>query len=202
MIVHRCEQYSDEWFALRRGVPTASAFEKIITPKTGKLAAAHEGYICELIGDLGRLDYPGERPATPAMRNGTLTEPEARRFYEMEQGDVEQVGFCLTDDGRFACSPDGLVGDDGILELKCPEPKTHVGYLLANELPPEYVPQVHGQLIVTGRKWCDFLSYCPGFKPLMVRIEPNEFTDKLRAVLEEFWPKFLAAKAAVFGKLA
>lgn len=199
MIVHRCEQYTAEWFTLRRGVPTASAFDKIITPKTGKLAAAHEGYVCELIADLCRLDYPGERAATPAMRNGTLTEPEARRFYEMER-DVEQVGICFSDDGRFACSPDGLVGDDGLLELKCPEPKTHVGYLLANDLPTEYVAQVHGQLIVTGRKWVDFMSYCPGFRPLLVRVEPCEFTDKLRDVLEEFWPRLQRAKAVVRGE--
>lgn len=106
--------------------------------------------------------------------------------------DVELVGCVLSACGRFLCSPDGLIGDDGGLELKNPAPKTQVKYLVKNELPSKYKCQVHGSLIVTGRKWWSFLSYCPGFAPLLVRVEWDEFTDLLRAELEKFHERYRA----------
>lgn len=183
-----CDQYSAEYWAARRGVPTASEFGRVITPKSGALSAQAHGYACQLVADTFDPQYgTHEDYVSAAMKNGTIMEPEARRFYEFERSaDVARVGFCLTDDGRFGCSPDGLVGDDGALELKSPTPRVHVEYLVAGVLPPDYRPQVHGHLIVTGRPWCDFMSYCRGFPPLLVRVEPDEFTDSLRRCLDEF----------------
>ena len=193
MKIHDVPQLSREWFELRRGRPTASQFGRILTPKTAKLAAAADGYIAELIAEIFHLGTISELESTPsrAMIHGTDCEPEARKFYEMDRSvDVKQVGFCTTDDGRFGCSPDGLVGDDGILELKCPTGKTQVEYLLDGELPAEYRGQVHGALIVTGRAWVDFLSYCPGLPPLLIRQTRNSWTEALETALDGFWARF------------
>ena len=195
MKVFTFEQYTPEWWAARRGVPTASEFGKIMTPKRMELAAAAEGYIHRLIGD--RLDplYPRvSEYVSPAMRQGSEREKESRDWYELERGlDVRKVGFCLSDDGRFGCSPDGLVGEEGLLELKNPDPDTQVRYLLDGSVPSEYLCQLHGQLIVTGRKWVDFLSYCPGVPSFLVCVTPNEFTARLAEALETFWPLYQAA---------
>lgn len=202
MRVINCEQYSTEWWEARRGIPTASAFDRIITAKTGKLSAGALGYAFELVADLAQLgpepwlNEPGYESA--AMKRGTQTEHEARRFYEMERDvDVQRVGFCITDAGDAGCSPDGLVGESGGLELKCPLLKTHVGYLYRGGLPDEYKPQVHGSLIVTGREWWDFLSYAPGLPPLLVRVEPDDYTESLRHCLAEFQQILAEVKAKV-----
>jgi putative phage-type endonuclease len=186
------DQYSPEWFAVRRGIPTASEFHRIITAKQGKSSAQAHGYLCRLIGDRFDIDYPRVNDnATAAMKRGTQFEPEARRFYEFDRDTtVAQVGFCTTDDGRLGCSPDGLVGDDGLIEIKCPSPEVHVAYILDGGLPDDYRPQVHGQLLVTGRSWCDFLSYCPGLPNFIVRVEADEFTTKLRCALEDFLARY------------
>ena len=196
-------QYSAEWWEVRRGIPTASEFGRIITPKKGELATAHDTYINELIAARVALDpsFITDRPMTRDMAAGRDMEPEARKWYEMERESVLQVGFCTTDDGRFGCSPDGLVGDDGALELKCPTLATHIGYLRDGELPSEYRAQVHGHLIVTGRQWCDFVSYAPGLPAFILRVVPDEFTDKLRSVLNEFHDRYMAALNELFPEL-
>ena len=202
MKIHHCIQKSPEWWELRRGIPTASDFDKIMQPVKCKPSASQVPYICQLIADRICLTPPffTEREGhTAAMRNGENLEPAARSWYELESGfEIEQVGFCTTDDGRLGCSPDGLVkwGDQykGGLELKCPELKTHMAYLLdGSGLPSEYGPQVHGQLIVTGLPFVDFMSYAPGAPPLLVRVEPDDYTEKLRAALEEFWGRYQTA---------
>ena len=102
-------------------------------------------------------------------------------------GEVQQVGFCLEDGGRYGCSPDGLVGDDGLVELKNPQGKTAVEYLLKGELPTTYFQQVQGQLLVTERAWCDFVSYYPGLPLLVLRVaRDEEFIGKLESELAIF----------------
>jgi hypothetical protein len=191
-----CKQYSPEWWSARRGVPTASRFDEIITPSTGKKSGQAKAYMAELAGDVACLNpnFFSERDAKPksyAMAAGTANEPHARLFYEMERSaEVQQVGFVMSDCGRFGCSPDGLVGEDGGLELKCPMLKTQAQYVLGGTLPVEYRPQVHGTLIITGRPWWDFLSYSPGLPPLLVRVEPDEYTEALRQFLNEFFEEY------------
>lgn len=194
MLTFEFDQYSPEWWDLRRGVPTASEFDSIITPAKAEPSKGMAAYAHRLIADLYRPDYGmAEEYVTNAMSNGTLLEPEARKWYQFTSGEsVKQVGFCMTEDRRFGCSPDALVGDDGVLELKCPEPATHVGYLLGGKLPDKYKPQVHGHLAVTGRKWCDFMSYSPGLPTFSVRVMPDEFTETLRAMLDQFWTLYQA----------
>lgn len=201
MKIVECQQMSPEWFESRRGIPTASRFDQIITPVTGKPSTSAAKYICELIAEMywpGPLhEREGPRLSRP-MLAGIEREPEARRWYEVDcDVDCRQVGFCITDCGRWGCSPDALVGEDGALELKCPQLETHTGYLLAGTLPSEYAPQVHGHLLVTGRSWCDFVSYCPPLPSLRVRVEPNGYTDSLKKCLEEFTQRYAEALAHI-----
>lgn len=201
-----CEQLSEQWWRVRRGVPTASRFDAILTPKTMKPAAGQAEYIHELIADTVRLEPSITtnlgRPPTPEMQWGIDTEPEARAWYEMETGcEARRVGFVVTDDGRFGCSPDGLVGDAGGVEIKCPSLKTQVRYLLEGVLPPEYRCQVHGTLIVTGRPWWDFCSYASGLPALLVRVTPDDFTAALAAELERFRRRYDAELSRILAML-
>ena len=194
------EQYSPEWWDIRRGVPTASRFGKIITPKTGKLSAQADTLIAELIAETFRRgSVEPDRPINRSMEHGIATEDQARKWYAFDrEAELKQVGFCKTDDDRFGCSPDALVGDDGVLELKCPNVETHVGYVMDGTLPDDYKAQVHGHLIVTGRPWCDFVSYVTDqadLEPFVVRVQPDEFTDKLRKALDEFYERYQAVLA-------
>lgn len=189
MIVHTCKQYSEDWYRVRRGVPTASEAGRIVTPARWQLSSQAEAYACELVSQEYDHDYgPRDEYVTAAMRNGRILEPASRRFYEYETNrDVTEVGFCTTDDGRFGCSPDGLCGDDGGLELKNPTAATHVKWLVNGGVPSEYLPQIHFSLLVTRRKWWDFMSFYAGLPPLLVRVEPDEKTVQLAEVLEAFW---------------
>ncbi len=195
MIFHDVQQGSDFWFDLRKGVPTASNFSKILTPKSGKLSAQADGYINELVGQtLSLIPQDGiENYTNRAMEWGRRAEEEARRYLSLHLNeDITNGGFCLTDDRRFGSSPDGLIGQDGVIEIKCPQPETQVAYLLKDdELPPEYRWQVQGHLLVTGRAYCLFVSYCPGLAPLVVRVEPSDDTKRLAEALEEFHAKYL-----------
>lgn len=123
------------------------------------------------------------------MLRGIELEGEARNFYQIVNDvEVQQVGFCISDgDHKYGASPDALVGDDGGLEIKCPSMAVHVEYLLNGKLPTTYFQQVQGGLLVTSRKWWDFVSYYPGIKPLIVRVERDEvFIGKLKSELEKF----------------
>jgi len=189
------EQYSDSWWEHRRGRPSSSEFDSIITPAKGQLSKGSSSYICRLIGDIGDVEYPRKDTiATAAMRRGTAQESESRDYFELHTGkEVVQVGGILSACGRFWSSPDGLMGDDDVLELKNPMPATHVEWLLAGVLPDSHRIQCHGHMIVSQRKFCTFFSYCPGFAPLIVRIVPDDFTAKLAAALEEFWKNYVEA---------
>jgi hypothetical protein len=213
VIYHDVPQGDEAWFRLRMGVPTASCFDSILTPAKGELSKSSTKYVAELIGEQLATFLPAnvQTYTSRAMDWGQQTEAEARRFYSMERDiDVSNGGFCLHDSRKWGASPDGLIGltrpvntepvrVTGALELKCPQPGTHVEYLMDGKLPLEYRWQVHGHLIVTGAAWCDFLSYCPGLPPLLVRVEPGPDTDKLRVALERFHEQYQAALARVRG---
>lgn len=193
MKIINCDQGTPEWHGCRAGIPTASAFDKIIT-STGKASTQAEAYINQLLAEQMAGQSGGIEP-TEWMLRGIEMEAEARLFYELETGrNVDQAGFIVGD--GCGCSPDGMIGDDGLIEIKCPKPETHVGYLRANKLPTKYVCQVQGQLWVCERDWCDFLSYCPGLPPVLVRVERDEeFIDKLAAAMVKFNAKLAKARA-------
>ena len=188
------------WLRSRLGLPTASDFGSIITSKRGDYSAAADGLIDGLIDQLKR---PTEHSAESWMgnrhtRRGNELEAEAVGNYAFDTGQrVHHVGLVLSDCRRFGCSPDGLVGDDGGLEIKCPDGPTMSAwtrmYRRTGSIPHEHLPQVHGSLIVTGRAWWDFLAYCPGYDSLVIRVTPNDFTAKLRAHLGTFHDAYTAA---------
>lgn len=189
-------QGSPEYWAKRRGVPTASEASRIITAVEGKPSKGGFGYACELVAQIYDPSYPRmDGFASSAMRNGQLMEGEARAWLEMEIGQVRQVGFVTTDDGRFGCSPDALIvsGDEivGGVEIKSPDPKTHVAWLTealnGPLLPDDHKQQVHDCLAVTGLPYWIFASYVDGLPPFYVRVEPDAYTAKLKESLESFW---------------
>ena len=175
----QADQGTQEWLEARLGRPSASQFCKLVTT-AGKPSASADDYISELIAER----ITGEREpiyVNEWMQRGTELEPEARATYEFIHGvDVKEVGFILDDSGEFGCSPDGLVGEDGGVEFKCPAPKNHIAWSRKGVCPSKHYAQVQGCLYITGRKWWDFMSYHPEMKPFIVRVERDEeFIEKL-----------------------
>ena len=187
MIVHDCEQGTPEWLAARLGIPTASEFDKIITP-TGKPSTQCDAYAHRLLAEI-MVGKPVESfEPTAWMDRGNVLEPEAVSFYEL-QTDFEAVpvGFVTDDLRTMGASPDRLIGDAGLLEIKCPAPHTHVQYLLDGCIDRKYYPQVQGQLLVTGRAWADLVSYHPELPPVVIRIERDlPFLATLTDLLTQF----------------
>ncbi len=186
MIILDCEQMSDEWFAARAGIPTASNFDKIVK-NDGNRSTQFQSYLNKCAAE--SVAGAGESFTSDAMQRGIELESDARDLYQfINDVTVAEHGLIFKDENKsFSCSPDGLVGDDGGLEIKCPLPHTHVAYLRANKLPSKYFAQVQGSLYVTGREWWDFMSFCPEFKPLILRVYPDaEFHAKLEKQLNDF----------------
>ena len=176
---------SPEWFRARGGLPSASQFDRILTPKTRKPAAGRSTYRAELLAEY-LLGQPLDSGSSGWMERGVEMEEEARRWYAMERDvDVTRAGLVLRDDGLVVGSPDGLVGEDGVVEIKCPSAAQHMRYRLGEE--PDYLGQVQGYLYLTGRQWCDFLSYHPELKPFLRRYpRDEEYLAALVPVLDEF----------------
>ena len=184
----RCdvEQGSAGWLKLRLGIPTASCFDQIITNKTMKPSSSADAYAYRLIAEQ-ILGCPLDGASSGFMERGTILEESAVDFYELQRGcDTEKVGFVLRDDRRVGCSPDRLVGGDGLLEIKCPSAAVHIGYLLGDE-GIGYRAQTQGQLWLTGRAWVDTLSYNPGLPSALNRVERDEpFIAALDAAMTTF----------------
>lgn len=165
MIIDSSPQGSPEWLQARCGVLTASEFSKLITP-TGKptTGKTRQDYLLEIANERLTGVPAGESFVSSWMERGTELEPDARAFYEfLTSNTVTQAGLIYRDEEkRVGASVDGLINDDGNQEIKCPKLSTHLRYILDGELPREYKPQVQGQLLVTGRRYCDFISYHPG----------------------------------------
>ena len=198
MKVIDCEQLSPEWHQARLGIPTTSEFKRIVTPG-GKLSAQSADYLHRLLAEwaLGRvLEEDGLE--TKWMERGRKLEDEAVRSYEFEtERKTETVGFITSDDGLIGCSPDRLiVGEPGLLEIKCAAPQTHIGYMLTRAVDKDYFPQVQGQLLVTGREWVDIQAYFPGLPSVIVRVEKDpEYQELLDLALRGFVERMLSARA-------
>ena len=211
---YNVEQGSMEWHDLRLGRPTASEFKKIITPSKGDLSKSCRNYIAQLIQETRVPFYPEHAEAftNRSMRWGKEIEAEARNWYAYETGlDVVQIGFITTDDGRFGCSPDGIIMDSGKavggLELKCTDPgrfpgdsNVHTEWLLDGILPLEHKCQVHASLAISDLEWWDFVSFRPPIKDaenflpsLKIRVYPDDFTKAVKAAMEPFWEQYQAA---------
>lgn len=173
------QQGSAEWLAERCGQVTASRIADVMaTVKKGE-SAKRSGYKMELLAEIVTGDT-ADHYVSPAMDYGIEYEPVARAAYEMAQGvEVQSIGYVRHPNiPRSGASPDGLVGDDGLVEIKVPTTRTHLEYFLAGAVPAEYKPQMLWQMACSGRQWCDFVSYDPRlpeeFGLLIVRFERDE----------------------------
>lgn len=165
------QQRSPEWFAARLGKWTASSFAAL-------MAAPGTDAFLGLVKDKAwerMTGQPVEFYTTAAMQHGIDCEDEARTWYEFETlREVSQVGFLVHPDiPTLGCSPDGLV-DDGLLEIKCPQPRAHLDTLATRKLPSKYRWQVQGQMFIAARSWLDFVSYHPATGGIVIRVEANK----------------------------
>jgi putative phage-type endonuclease len=156
------EQRTPQWFAARLGKATASRIADIVARTKSGYSTSRANYVAQLVCE--RLTgVQTEGFASSAMQWGLEKEPEALRLYEFEH-DVEvlKVGFLDHPNvGMSGASPDGLVGEAGLIEVKCPITATHIDTLLGQSVPGRYITQIQWQMAVTGRQWCDFVSYDP-----------------------------------------
>lgn len=186
------EQRTEEWHQARLGKVTASNLSNVTASTRSGESAYRRNYRLRLITE--RLTgKQTEFIINQAMQHGIDTEDEARDFYVFKYNDVEEVGFIDHPTIDMAgASPDGLVGDDGLIEIKCRQPHNHTETLISNQIPSNYKLQMFWQMACTGRRWCDYVSYCPSFpeelKMVVIRLEWNDEQIKL---LEEEVIKFL-----------
>jgi len=168
VIITDIEQGTPEWHRLRLAIPTASNIDKIVTSQ-GKRSTQAGKYMQVLMGEFV-TQKPTENKSFRFMQEGREKEPTARAAYQIVTGSkVQQVAVVYADEQRVvSCSPDGLVGEEGGLEIKCPIPATMYEYAMADKLPTCYKVQVQASLWITGRPWWDFCCYCPGF-PLFIK---------------------------------
>ena len=189
MIKINIEQGSEAWHQAKLGLFSGTKFATVVS---GKSTKGYKDLILNIAGEIisGTKD---ETYTNAIMERGIEMEAEAKQVYEFDNElKVEEVGICLHDELEqwVGVSPDGLIDDDGGLEIKCPLMKTHLGYMKAGTLPNEYKWQVQGSLFVTGRKWWDFMSYYPNMKPFIIRVLPDkemisELETRLREAIEE-----------------
>ncbi len=202
MKIHSCQQGTLEWTKLHFGIPTASGLDNLLTPefelRKGELPKTYvykkvaEKLQCRPLIDLSASSF--------MLEQGMIIEEEARPWYALEYDKkVRQVGFITTDDGRFGCSPDGLIdvypnslgGEACGLEIKSPAAHTHVKYLVNGVLPKEYVAQVYGSMFATGFKRWIFVSYRRGFPALVLEIYRDEKAmAKIASAIDSFHAEF------------
>ena len=172
------EQGTDEWFAVRIGKVTASRVADVLAKTKTGYSTSRDNYMAQLVCE--RLTgQKGDSFTNAAMQHGTDTEPLARAAYEaLHDVLVDEVGFIPHPSILMAgASPDGLVSDDGLLEIKCPNTATHIETLLSQTVPGKYNTQMQFQMACTNRSWCDFVSFDNRLPPelqLFVRRVPRD----------------------------
>lgn len=195
MKIYDCAQGESDWLKVRVGKVTASELDNLLTPEFKlRTGAGVQTYLYSKVAEAWRGEpLPGFY--SHATEQGMLLEDEARKWVALNTEErLYNVGFCEHDDGRCGCSPDALIGEDGGLELKAPEPTNHVRYLLDGVLPKDYVAQVHMSLYVTGRKWWRFVSYRRKFPPFVLTVKRDEsIMAKIAEALAAFYVQFDAA---------
>lgn len=177
-------QGSDEWLAARCGILTASEMHLIITP-TLKVARNEKAsaHLYELLAQ--RITQHVEpRYVSDDMIRGQVDEIDARLLYSKHYAPVTEMGFVTNDEWGFTlgCSPDGLVGDDGMIESKSRRQKFQAETIISGAVPAEYDIQIQTALLVSGRVWCDFISYCGGMPMVTIRVHGDDLVQE--AIIE------------------
>lgn len=195
-----CPQREVEWFRLRAGKVTASELDNLVTgefkERSGEMPRT---YMCKKAAELWQ-GHALPSFTSFATEQGNIKEDEAVPWFRFEypEYNVHFAGFVESDDQLSGCSPDALIGEDGGLEVKCPNAETHVKYLIDGVLPKDYVPQVHCSLYVTGRPWWIFLSYRRGFPPFVLKVQRDEsICAKIDAAVKKFSASLKEAIATI-----
>ncbi|MBB5748577.1 lambda exonuclease family protein [Micrococcus sp. TA1] len=191
-VYENLEQGSEEWLQARCGIVTASTVGQLITTKTIKPASNEtaRSLTAHLVAE--RITgYVEPTYVSADMERGNLSEPYARDAYAEQQGlTVDEIGFMVREQGdtfRLGWSPDGLVGEVGAIEIKSPRQKKHLQTILADEVPPEHMAQLQAGLLVSGRGWIDFISYCGGFPLYVKRVTPDQkWADTITLAVQTF----------------
>lgn len=183
MKVFNCIQGEPEWFAARLGIPTASCFEDVMA---GGKGITRRKYMLKLVGE----KLTGEVAdgfSNQHTERGKALEPEARELYQLQTGNIcETVGFIRADYDAGA-SPDSLIGNDGLLEIKTKLPHLQLEYLLSEKSPTEHMKQIQGQIMIAEREWCDFVSFWPGLPLFVKRVYRDQrMCDEIRFAINEF----------------
>jgi YqaJ-like viral recombinase domain len=200
--IFNCQQGTPEWFQCRLGIPTASEFHSVLAKGEGK---TRRTYMYKLIGE----QLTGEVQdsfTTVHTERGKIMEAEARALVLFDYPDVREIGFIrrpISPLGSFVgCSPDALVGEDGLLEIKTKLPHLQIAVIREDRLPPEHVAQCQGALWVTGRKWIDFISYWPGLPLFGKRVYPDpEYFAVLEVGLTAFHVEMADVRATLAGMM-
>lgn len=182
LVIFECEQNSEAWYAARLGVPSASCFADILAKGEGK---TRRKYLLKLAGEI-LTGEQAESYSNVHMERGHAMEAEARNKYQFQtDADLSPVGFMKR--GRAGCSPDRLIDARGVLEIKTKLPHLQLEVLEAGKLPPEHKAQVQGQLWVSGRDFCDFVSYWPRLPLFCTRVDRDEaYIATLAKAVAEF----------------
>lgn len=199
-------QGTQEWLQMRLGKVTASRVADVIAKTKTGYSASRENYLSQLICERTSGEVQ-ESFTNAAMQWGTETEPEARASYEFKYG-VEVVQIPFVDHPTIkmtGASPDGLVGEKGLVEIKCPNTATHLSTVRCGKIPAKYITQMMWQMACTGREWCDFISYdpriCGELEPLQMFVQRVDRDDDLIANIETEVAKFLDELDAAVDEL-
>jgi len=197
------DQRSPEWYAARLGKVTASRVADVVAKTKTGYSTSRANYMAQLICE--RLTgVQGESYSSSAMQWGTDTEPMARAAYENHSGAlVMETGLVPHQTiPMAAASPDGLIGSDGLVEIKCPITATHIETLLGQSTPGRYVTQMQWQMACTGRKWCDFVSFDPRMpESMQLFVERIQRNDETITLLEREVMMFLGELDKKVGEL-
>lgn len=200
---HNVEQGSEQWHKLRRGTLTASEVKKILTEKTLKIANNNEtrSHVYEIAAQRV-TGYTEPQYISDDMLRGMQDEIFALELYAEKYAPVTEVGFITNDDLGFTIgySPDALVGDDGLIEIKSRCQKYQFQTIAGGEVPSEYMLQIQTGLLVAGRKWLDFISYCAGMPMFVKRVEPiEEYQVAIKEAASDFYSK-VDEQIAIYNK--
>jgi len=192
------EQGSDEWFAARAGIPTASEFATVRAKgKDGGVSVTRRSYMLKLAGEVLTGEPAPEGYSNSFMERGKVLEDEARTLYAyMRDADPLLVGFIRN--GAKGASPDSLIGSTGGLEIKSAIPSVQIDRLQRGKLPAEHVAQVQGNIWVAERDWWDFMSYCPKLPPLILRVpRDDQYISELTKAVDAFNEELAAVVASI-----
>ena len=199
-----CIQGEPEWFKARKGIPTGSEFGRIMTAAKGDYAAGATTYADELVSEAA--EWVPSFTGTPDTERGTYMENEARRWLSFNEGiELREVGFCLSDCGRYGASPDALMEDGSPVEIKCPQLPKILGYWRefekTGEVPRVHKVQCHAEMLAVGADKCLFLGYADSqyIENLTITVHRDEFTEKLEACADRFCDELEELQRKRFG---